>query len=325
MNTTYKKFIGWMALLSGLSVSAIAIYYSVAGLVTIFAAAVIPIIVMGVALEVSKLVATIWLKTHWDDAPKLIKSYLIAAVAILMFITSMGIFGFLSKAHIDQSLVSGDVTYKLESIDQKIKIEQENIKGFKDDLGQLDKQVNELMNRTAKQENISGVNKSITIRRQQDKERQILAKNIEQAQSKIEQLREERAPIATQVRKVEAEVGPIKYIAALVYGENPDHNILEKAVSWVIIIIVAVFDPLAIILLLASQHTFMILMKKEELIVEQPEQKPIAVSQPPEDLDVQPGEDVDRILKWKQENPNGSIKWQRKIFKLGQIPKLPWT
>ena len=102
---TSDKIIAWITLLSGLTISAVAIYYSVAGLVAIFSAAVIPIIVMGVALEVSKLAATVWLKQNWTRAPNFIRGYLLAAITILMLITSMGIFGFLSKAHSDQSLV----------------------------------------------------------------------------------------------------------------------------------------------------------------------------------------------------------------------------
>ena len=97
------KILAWLTLYSGLAISAVAIYYSVAGLVAIFAAAAIPIIIMGVVLEVSKLVATVWLKMNWKRAPFLIKSYLFLAIVVLMFITSMGIFGFLSKAHIEQT------------------------------------------------------------------------------------------------------------------------------------------------------------------------------------------------------------------------------
>jgi len=119
--------VAYLALISGLSISAVAVYYSVAGLVSIFSAAVIPIVVMGVALEVSKLIATIWLKLNWQRAPFFIKSYMTVAVAILMIITSMGIFGFLSKAHSDQSLVSGDVQSRIAVYDEKIKVAKDNI------------------------------------------------------------------------------------------------------------------------------------------------------------------------------------------------------
>ena len=251
--TLADKFIAYLALLSGLTISAVAIWYSVAGLVSIFAAAVTPIIVMGVALEVSKLIATVWLKLNWTRAPIFIRTYLLAAIAVLMVITSMGIFGFLSKAHSDQSLVSGDVQSKIAIYDEKLKTEKDNIDANRKALKQLDESVDQVMGRSQDEK---GAEKAVAIRKSQQKERGRLAQDITDSQKKITALNEERAPIAAEVRKVEAEVGPIKYIAAFIYGDNPDANVLEKAVTWVIIIIVIVFDPLAVILLLASQYSF---------------------------------------------------------------------
>ena len=255
------KFIAWSALLSGLTVSAVAIYYSVAGLVAIFSAAVIPIIVMGVALEISKLAGTVWLKQNWNRAPYFIRAYLLAAIAILMLITSMGIFGFLSKAHSDQSLVSGDVQSRIAVYDEKIKTAKDNIDANRKALKQMDEAVDQVMGRSQDEK---GADKAVQLRRGQQKERARLQTEITAEQKIVSQLSEERAPIAAEVRKVEAEVGPIKYIAAFIYGDNPDANILEKAVTWVIIIIVAVFDPLAVILLLASQYSFQWFRKQEE-------------------------------------------------------------
>ena len=251
--TLADKSIAWFALLSGLTISAVAIWYSVAGLVSIFAAAVIPIIVMGVVLEISKLIATVWLKLNWHRAPFFIKGYLLAAIAILMLITSMGIFGFLSKAHSDAGLVSGDVLAKIAVYDEKIKTEKENIDANRKALKQMDEAVDQIMGRSQDEK---GADKAVAIRRAQQKERGRLLADITTAQQKIAILNEERAPVAAEVRKVEAEVGPIKYIANFIYGDNPDSNVLEKAVTWVIIIIVIVFDPLAVILLLASQYSF---------------------------------------------------------------------
>lgn len=247
------KIIAWLTLCSGLTVSAVAVYYSVAGLVAIFAAAVIPIIIMGVALEVSKLVATVWLKWNWQRAPLAIKSYLIAAITILMVITSMGIFGYLSKAHLDQAVPTGDVAAKVALIDEKIKTERDNIETARAALKQMDAQVDARLNRS---DDEKGAERAVQIRRQQQAERGRLQKEIADAQARVAKLNEERAPIASELRKVEAEVGPIKYIAALIYDDNPDANLLEKAVRWVIIIIVLVFDPLAVTLLLASQYSF---------------------------------------------------------------------
>jgi hypothetical protein len=255
------KIIAWLALLSGLTISAVAIWYSVAGLVSIFAAAAIPIIVMGVVLEVSKLIATVWLKINWERAPIYIRSYLIGAIAILMVITSMGIFGFLSKAHSDQTLVSGDVQSKIAIYDEKIKTERENIEAGRKALKQMDATIDETIARSKTDQGAVNAN---TMRQRQAKERAQISSDITKSQKAIATLNEERAPIAAEIRKVEAEVGPIKYIAAFVYGSNPDANILEKAVTWVIIIIVSVFDPLAVILLLASQYSFQWFRRAEE-------------------------------------------------------------
>ena len=280
---TSDKFIAWSTLVSGLTVSAVAIYYSVAGLVAIFSAAVIPIIVMGVALEISKLAGTVWLKQNWTRAPYFIRAYLLAAIAILMLITSMGIFGFLSKAHSDQSLVSGDVQSRIAVYDEKIKTAKDNIDANRKALKQMDEAVDQVMGRSQDEK---GADKAVAIRRGQQKERARLQSEITAEQKIISQLSEERAPIAAEVRKVEAEVGPIKYIANFIYGDNPDANILEKAVTWVIIIIVVVFDPLAVILLLASQYSFQWFRKQEEETLEI-----VATETVPEDTEVEPEED----------------------------------
>ena len=246
--------LAWLLLLTGLTISAVAIYYSVVGLTAIFSAAVIPIIVMGSALEIGKLVCASWLKANWARAPAYMRYYMISAVAILMLITSMGIFGFLSKAHNDQNLVSGDVQSKIAIYDEKIKTEKENIDANRKVLKQLDESVDQVMGRSQDEK---GAEKAVAIRRAQQKERGRIAQDIAEAQKRIASLNEERAPIAAEVRKVEAEVGPIKYIAKFIYGEHgADENMLEKAVTWIIILIVIVFDPLAVIMLLAAQMTF---------------------------------------------------------------------
>jgi hypothetical protein len=259
--TLSDKLIAYLTLFSGLTISAVAIYYSVAGLVAIFSAAVIPIIVMGVALEISKLAGTVWLKQNWSHAPTFIRTYLLAAIAILMLITSMGIFGFLSKAHSDQSLVSGDVQSRIAVYDEKIKTAKDNIDANRKALKQMDEAVDQVMGRSQDEK---GADKAVALRRGQQKERARLLSEIQAEQKIVSQLSEERAPIAAEVRKVEAEVGPIKYIANFIYGDNPDANVLEKAVTWVIIIIVIVFDPLAVILLLASQYSFQWFRKARE-------------------------------------------------------------
>jgi hypothetical protein len=235
-----------------LSLSAVAAWYAVAGLVAIFAAATVPIVIMGSLLEASKLVVASWLYRSWKEIPFLMKSYFTVALVVLMLLTSMGIFGFLSKAHLDQAIPTGDVSAKLALIDEKIKTEKDNINDARKTISQLDRQVDETINRTANQDNNAGVNRSISIRRSQQKERDNLLKEIGTAQAKIAKLNEERAPIASEVRKVEAEVGPIKYIAALIYDDSTDTDTLERAVRIVTIMIVLVFDPLAVLLLVAA-------------------------------------------------------------------------
>lgn len=254
-------WLAYLCLISGLTISAVAVYYSVAGLVSIFAAAAIPIMIMGVALELSKLVATVWLKQNWYIAPKPIKWYLTVSVIVLMLITSMGIFGFLSKAHLDQNLVGGDVVDKVAIIDEKIKTQKDNIDAARKALRQMDEAVDQTMARSTSEQ---GADKAAALRRNQQRERTQLQNDIAKAQSEIAKLNEQRAPIAKELRAVEAEVGPIKYIAKLIYGDNPDANLLEKAVTWVIMIIIFVFDPLAILLLLASQLSFQWLREKKE-------------------------------------------------------------
>jgi hypothetical protein len=259
--------LAWLLLLTGLTISAVAIYYSVIGLTAIFSAAVIPIIVMGTTLEVAKLVCASWLKANWEQVPRLMKVYMTTAVIVLMLITSMGIFGFLSKAHSDQSLVSGDVMSKIAVYDEKIKTSKENIEANRKALRQMDEAVDQSMARSTTEQ---GANRAVSIRQQQARERTRLQAEIVAEQKNVAKLNDEAAPIRAEVRKVEAEVGPLKYIAAFIYGET-DETILEKAVTWVIITIIIVFDPLAVIMLLAAQMSFS--WRKEEPIVEQDKPK----------------------------------------------------
>ena len=244
---------GFSILATAILLSCVAAYYSVAGLTAIFSAATIPVIIMGGSLELGKIVATVWLHNNWRRAGFLFKAYLVPAVMFLMLLTSMGIFGYLSKAHSDQSLVSGDAVAKVAIYDEKIKISKENIDANRKALKQMDEAVDQVMGRSSDEK---GADKAVAIRRGQQKERGRLLVEIETEQKKITSLNEERAPLAAEFRKVESEVGPIKYIAALVYGDNPDANILEKAVRLVIIMIVLVFDPLALTLILAANKQF---------------------------------------------------------------------
>ena len=238
-----------LTLLVALTLSTIAAWYSIIGLTTIFAGAVIPVIIMGSALELAKITTTVWLRKYWHRAGLLLKLYLVPAVMAIALITSMGIFGFLSKAHMDQGITTGDVQAKIAIYDEKIKTEKENIEANRKALKQMDEGVDQVLGRSTDEK---GADKAVAMRKSQQKERSRLQNEILQSQKSIAELNDARAPIAAEVRKVEAEVGPIKYIAALLYGDNPDANILERAVRWVIILLVIVFDPLAIALVLAA-------------------------------------------------------------------------
>jgi hypothetical protein len=244
---------GILTLATALIISVGAAYYSILGLTAIFAAAFWPIVILGSSLEVGKIVSTLWLHKYWHRAEIQYKIYLSVAVAILMVLTSMGVFGFLSKAHLDQAVPSGDIQAQVQIYDDKIKTQRDNIEAARKALRQMDEAVDQTMSRSSTEQ---GADKAANLRRSQARERGNLQNDISRAQGEITKLQEQRAPIASQARQIEAEVGPIKYIAALIYGDNPDANLLEKAVRWMIILIVIVFDPLALTLLLAATKTF---------------------------------------------------------------------
>ena len=285
----------YLLLLTAIALSGIAAYYSIAGLCAIFAAAIVPVAIMGSALEVAKLVVASWLYRNWSVTPRLLRTYFTTAIVVLMLLTSMGIFGFLSKAHVDQNLVSGDVVAKLSIYDEQIKTEKENINEARKIISQLDLQVNETIARTGRDSSSAGVDRSVALRRAQAKERSQAQAQILSAQKEIDRLQKERAPIAAQVREVEAEVGPIKYIAQLIYGEAQDQSTLEAAVRLVILLIVFVFDPLAVLMFIAVNQD----IKRKSVsqsIQEQPSvnnEKHFDFPEVSEDFD--PREEIERI------------------------------
>jgi len=232
--------------LSAISISVIAAGYSIIGLSTLFAGAVIPIIAMGSALEVGKLVAASWLYNNWRNklVPKTIKAYLTFAVIVLIFITSMGIFGFLSKAHLDQVQPTSSNNIKIELIDNQI-IQQEKI------IERSNKTLTLLDSALEKYVDMEYVTRGLKERAKQKPERDALTLAINNASDVIAKLTTEKATLELEQDKIEAEVGPIKYIAELIYGdEAKDH--FDKAVRWVIIVLIFVFDPLAVLLLIAA-------------------------------------------------------------------------
>ncbi len=232
--------------LSAISISVIAAGYSIMGLATLFAGAVIPIIAMGSALEVGKLVAASWLYNNWRNelVPQSIKAYLTFAVIVLVFITSMGIFGFLSKAHLDQVQPTSSNEIRIELIDKQIVQQELIIKRAEDTLDTLDKALDKYID-------MEYVTRGLKEREKQKPERDALNLSITTAIDELGKLSLAKSALQLQQDKIEAEVGPIKYIAELIYGDDAkDH--FDEAVRWVIIALIFVFDPLAILLLIAA-------------------------------------------------------------------------
>ena len=246
--------------LTAFGLSAIAAYYSIVGLIAIFASAPIPIAIMGGSLEVAKLVTASWLYRNWQDAPRMLKYYFTSAVVVLMLITSLGIFGYLSKAHIDQTSSTSETATKVAVYDEKIRTARDNIEVARRQLKQMDEAVDQVMARSTTEQGAARAN---TIRRSQAGDRNSLAKEIESNQKTIVALGEESAPLRAEVRKVEAEVGPLKYIAELIYGEEAKNH-LDSAVRFVIILLVLVFDPLAVLMVIAGNYNLSQLRRKEE-------------------------------------------------------------
>ena len=249
--------------LSAISISAIAAGYSIIGLATLFAGATMPIIAMGSALEVGKLVAASWLYNNWRNelVPKTIKAYLTFAVVVLIFITSMGIFGFLSKAHLDQVQPTSSNNIKIELIDKQINQQQLIIDRSQKTLTLLDQTLEKYID-------MEYVTRGLKEREKQAPEREALTQAINQASDKIAELTTQKGGLQLEQDKIEAEVGPIKYIAELIYGdEAKDH--FDEAVRWVIIMLIFVFDPLAVLLLIAAN----ISLRSRKVAREQDKQK----------------------------------------------------
>ena len=231
-----------------LTISAVAAYYSIVGLIAIFSAAAIPIAVMGIVLEAGKLITASWLYQNWKTVPSLLKGYLCSAVFILMFITSMGIFGFLSKAHIEQTTIASDNTLEIELLQSSIERELTGI-------GRAENQLNLLDNALERYMELGAVTKGLNARKEQQGERNELSKTITESTQTIATLTKNKSTLLKEQIIITAEVGPIRYIAELFYGESTQ-AILEDAVRWVIILLVLVFDPLAVLLLIAANISF---------------------------------------------------------------------
>lgn len=237
-----------LTFLTALALSGVAAYYSVIGLAAIFPGSFWPIIIMGSVLEGAKLVTVSWLYRNWKEAHVGMKVYLTAASVILMLITSMGIFGYLSKAHLEHSADTAPLAAKVQLLDEKIKVAKGNLDDNRKIIKQMDEMVDQTMGRSSDEK---GIANSVVIRRSQQKERSRIQAENEAYQKTISQLTEEKFPLQNELQKVESDFGPIKYVAELVYGSG-EADIIDKAVRLVIMLIMVVFDPLAVLLLIAA-------------------------------------------------------------------------
>ena len=251
-------FFGLVTLFVALSISAVAAYYSIVGLMAIFSAAAFSIAVMGVVLEIGKLVTASWLYQNWKTVPKVLKYYLTSAVVILMFITSMGIFGYLSKSHIDAGTNTSQVTVKLDRVNSRIASEQKVIDRAERQLENLDKALERYVE-------LGAVSKGLDRRESQEEERLKLTNMVNKSQDKIDEYLDQKSEYELEIKNFEVEVGPLKYISALLYGDDA-LTFLENAVRWVILILVFVFDPLAVLLVVAANITIRDVLNKRKRI-----------------------------------------------------------
>ena len=237
-----------LTFVTSLAIASVAAWYSIIGLTAIFSAAVIPIIIMGIVLEIGKLVAASWVYTYWNETGKLLRAYLVSAVFILMLITSMGIYGFLSKSHIDAGVGTNQTYVKVERLDSRIQSEQRVV-------DRADKQLRTLDDALERYIELGVVSKGLRKREEQEPERKLLQSTITKSQNKIDIYLDEKSEYELEIRNFEVEVGPLKYIAALVYGDEAN-KYLDNTVRYVILLLIFVFDPLAVLLLISANMSY---------------------------------------------------------------------
>ena len=244
-------FLAILTLISGISLSIIAAGYSIIGLAALFAGATTAIYAMGGALEIAKLVMASWLYNNWNNPllPKSIKYYLTTSVVVLIFITSVGIFGFLSKAHLDQVVPESNNALQIQIIDEQIEQRQKVIDRSQLQLEKMDELIINQSEETSWFSSSS--QRAITERNNQKQERLLLENTIEESLNKINELSDKKSEIRTEQLKLEADLGPIKYVAEFIYGDEAVNH-FDKAVRIIIIILIFVFDPVAVLMLISA-------------------------------------------------------------------------
>ena len=237
-------FFGLLTLLVALAISTVAAYYSIVGLMAIFAGATTAIAIMGVVLEIGKLVCASWTFQNWKTSPFTIRSYFIVAVIVLMLITSLGIFGFLSRAHIQQSSPTGLLVERIERIDLKVNQRQIQINRYQGRLDTLDQALQRYIE-------LGAISKGLRKIGEMDNETALLKTKIEGLEGEIDSLSDEKYELKTELNLAEVEVGPIRYVASMLYDDVSESQ-LEEAVRWIIVLLIFVFDPLAVVLVIAA-------------------------------------------------------------------------
>ena len=237
-------FFGLLTLLVALAISTVAAYYSIVGLMAIFAGATTAIAIMGIVLEIGKLICASWTFTNWKSCPVIMRSYFIIAVVILMLITSLGIFGFLSRAHIQQSSPTGLLVERIERIDLKINQRQTQIGRYQGRLDTLDQALQRYIE-------LGAISKGLRKIGEMDNETKLLKTKIEGLENEIDDLTDEKYERKTKLNLAEVEVGPIRYVASMLYDDVSESQ-LEQAVRWIIVLLIFVFDPLAVVLVIAA-------------------------------------------------------------------------
>ena len=235
---------GLLTLLVALAISTVAAYYSIVGLMAIFAGATTAIAIMGIVLEIGKLICASWTFQNWKTSPISIRSYFILAVVVLMLITSLGIFGFLSRAHITQSSPTGLIQERIERIDLKVDQRQTQIDRYQGRLNTLDQALQRYIE-------LGAISKGLRKIGEMDNETALLKTKIEGLEDEIDGLSDEKYELKTELNLAEVEVGPIRYVASMLYDDVSESQ-LEEAVRWIIVLLIFVFDPLAVVLVIAA-------------------------------------------------------------------------
>ena len=237
-------FFGLLTLLVALAISTVAAYYSIVGLMAIFAGATTAIAIMGVVLEIGKLVCASWTFQNWKTSPFTIRSYFIVAVIVLMLITSLGIFGFLSRAHITQSSPTALLEERIERINLKVNQRQTQINRYQGRLDTLDQALQRYIE-------LGAISKGLSKIGAMDNETNLLKTKISTLETEIDGLTDKKYGLKTELNLAEVEVGPIRYVASMIYDDVSESQ-LEEAVRWIIILLIFVFDPLAVVLVIAA-------------------------------------------------------------------------